>query len=384
MKRVCLLGSTGSVGRSSLAVMARHPDRFAVVGISAHDNAVGLARQAARLDSPAVVLSGPDRGSGVDERWGRGRDALVELARSEEADLVINAVVGAAGLEPTLAALEAGRTVALANKESLVAGGELVLAAARRGGGAIIPIDSEHSAIWQCLDGRCTDGLASVTLTASGGAFRGRDPKTVADATVDQALDHPTWRMGAKITVDSATLANKALEVIEAHFLYELPYDSLRAVLHPQSIVHSFVEFVDGSVLAQLGFPNMEQPILYALGFPVRVPDRTLRNFDPVAASPLVFEEIDDARHPLYRLGRTAGEAGGSAPTAFNAANEIAVNAFLRGELRFGEIAEVVCAAWDEVGTHSTDSVEDVAAADGEARRAAKKRIKRLRRAGGS
>ena len=379
MKRVCLLGSTGSIGRSALAVMARHADRFRVVGIAAHSDAEGLAEQVALLDSPTVVLSDPKASPppGAGRSWKRGREALIELAASGEADIVLNAVVGAAGLEPTVAALEAGRTVALANKESLVAGGELVLRAAERGGGVIVPIDSEHSAILQCIEGRGPGAVASITLTASGGPFRGRDAASLVNATARDALRHPTWEMGSKITVDSATLANKALEVIEAHFLYSLDYDRVNAVVHPQSIVHSFVEFVDGSVLAQLSLPNMELPILYALGLPERIPDRLLRTFDPIGASPLTFEEIDRQAFPMYDLGRWAGEAGGAAPATYNAGNEIAVQAFLRGRIRFSDIVDVAEAALTRVGSRPLLGVADVIAVDRDARRAAREAIDR-------
>lgn len=379
MKRIRLLGSTGSIGKSALAVVARHPNLFRVVGISAHRDADALAGQEAQLRSPEVVLSDPESDrDGHHKGWRRGREALIEMAAAPGADIVLNALVGAAGLEPTLAALEAGHTVALANKESLVAGGELVLEAARRGGGRIIPVDSEHSAILQCMEGRSPASVASLTLTASGGSLRDRAPASVASATVGEVLEHPTWSMGAKITVDSATLANKALEVIEAHFLYQVPYDSLRAVIHPQSIVHSFVEFVDGSVLAQLGPPNMEAPILYALGYPDRVPDPVLRGFDPVDATPLTFEEIGTDAYPMFELGRAAGEAGGSAPATYNAANEVAVHSFLAGALSFGGIAGVVESTLHVLGTKRAESLEEVLASDGEARRVAQERVNQM------
>ena len=330
-------------------------------------------------DTGAELPAGETASAAEGQGWSLGREALIEMAAAPGADIVLNAIVGAAGLEPTLAALEAGHTVALANKESLVAGGDLVLDAAKRGGGAIIPVDSEHSAILQCIEGKSPASVAALTLTASGGSLRDRSATSTAGATVEEALDHPTWSMGAKITIDSATLANKALEVIEAHVLYRVPYGSIRAVIHPQSIVHSFVEFVDGSVLAQLGLPNMESPILYALHFPNRVPDRELRTFDPVASSPLTFEEIDPVRYPLFGLGRSAGEAGGSAPAAFNAANEVAVRAFLGGKARFGEIVEVVAFTLDAIGYRPTKSLEDVLAADAEARRIAESRLRTIK-----
>jgi 1-deoxy-D-xylulose-5-phosphate reductoisomerase len=287
-------------------------------------------------------------------------------------DIVLNGIVGAAGLEATLAALEAGKRVALANKETLVMAGELVTRAARRGGGEIVPVDSEHSAVLQCITGRRPTELARLILTASGGPFRTWKPERVADATVDEALRHPTWKMGKKITVDSATLVNKALEVIEAHFLFGLPYQAVEVVVHPQSVVHAFVEFVDGSVLAQVGFPTMELPILYALTHPDRVPDAGARRFDPVAAGTLTFEPVHAALYPAYGLGRAAAAAGGTAPTAFNAANEVAVELFLDGRIRFGRIADTVARVLD--GHHPTDagSLDAVLAADAEARRLAR------------
>ncbi|NNK62598.1 MAG: 1-deoxy-D-xylulose-5-phosphate reductoisomerase, partial [Gemmatimonadetes bacterium] len=294
MIRIALLGATGSIGRSTLEVVARHPDRFRVVAVSAHRSIDALADIVARVSPEIAVLTdeatwsgrrGGERANGT--TWKVGAEAATELAARDDVDVVVNALVGAAGLEPTLAALESGRRLALANKESLVAGGPLVRPALKRGGGTLIPVDSEHSAILQCIHGAPDRSVQRVVLTASGGPFRGWTRDELTDVGPEAALKHPTWDMGAKITIDSATLANKALEVIEAHVLYGLDYDHIGAVVHPQSIVHSFVEFVDGSVLAQVGEPTMELPILYALSHPERVPDATLRGFDPVACSPL-------------------------------------------------------------------------------------------------
>jgi 1-deoxy-D-xylulose-5-phosphate reductoisomerase len=285
-----------------------------------------------------------------------------------DVDVVINALVGFAGLEPSLQALRAGKRLALANKESLVAGGDLVLRALDEGGGELVPIDSEHSAILQCIAGAPLDSVARVVLTASGGAFRSWDRERLAYARPADALNHPTWSMGAKITVDSASLANKALEVIEAHFLFGIPYDSLEVVVHPQSIIHSMVEFADGSVLAQLGFPNMELPILYALTHPRRLMDEGTRRFDPVAAGNLTFERVAADRFPLFRLGVQAGRTGGTSPAVFNAANEVAVAGFLSGRLAFGEMAGVVEEALAEQPARAIDSLETVLEADGRAR----------------
>jgi 1-deoxy-D-xylulose-5-phosphate reductoisomerase len=374
MIRVAILGSTGSIGRSTLEVIERHPDRFKVVALAANQALEPLARQVQRHRPSVAVLSQKNGLGGRDDlpeaRWMEGREALLEITESPDVDVVVNALVGSAGLEPTLHTLLAGKRLALANKESLVAGGALVVAAAKKGGGELIPVDSEHSAILQCLEGNEMESVARLVLTASGGPFRGWSAEQLRDACPSQALNHPTWSMGAKITVDSATLANKALEVIEAHFLYGIDYDSLGVVVHPQSIVHSFVEFVDGSVLAQLGFPTMELPILYAMSYPERVKDGSLQTFDPVKASPLVFEEIDRDAFTLFGLGERAGREGGTSPAVFNAANEMAVEAFLRESIGFPEMSEVVSETLDRLGGRPVETLEQVLEIDQEARAA--------------
>ena len=384
---VALLGSTGSIGQSTLEVVARHPERFRMVALAANQRVRELAEQAQRFQPDEVVVadeqawnrSGGENG-GAAARWTAGRDAVLALTQRPDVDVVVNALVGAAGLEVTLAALRAGKRLALANKESLVAGGPLVLEAAAAGGGTLVPVDSEHSAILQCMHGYDTRALSRVILTASGGPFRGWNPERLKEVRPVDALRHPTWEMGAKITVDSATLANKALEVIEAHFLYGVPYDAIEVVVHPQSIVHSFVEFVDGSVLAQVGLPTMELPILYALSHPERVPDAALRTFDAVRASPLTFEEVDRNAFPLFGLGVDAGRAGGVAPAVFNAGNEVAVAAFLEERIRFPEMEEVVSGALGAVGAAEITRIEDVLEADRAARLAAEKVVERLTR----
>lgn len=383
MIRIAILGATGSIGRSTLEVIARHPGRFEVVALTSNRRVDALAEQVARLHPRLAVVG--DEASALPvplggTEWRRGRRAVLEVAALPDVDVVVNALVGSAGLEPTLLALEAGHRLALANKESLVAGGPLVLQAAGRGGAEVVPIDSEHSAILQCLEGHDRSAVQRITLTASGGPFRGRNREQLEHVRPSEALNHPTWDMGAKITVDSATLANKALEVIEAHYLYGFGYDRIGAVVHPQSIVHSFVEFVDGSVLAQMGFPTMELPILYALNYPERVEDGTLRTYDPVRASPLTFEDIDHDAFPLFGLGVEAGRRGGCAAVVYNAGNEIAVQAFLEERVRFPEMAEVVKAALDGVGTHEIHDVEDVLSADAEARNLALRAVSRLER----
>jgi 1-deoxy-D-xylulose-5-phosphate reductoisomerase len=300
---------------------------------------------------------------------------LVEAATHPDADIVVNAVVGSAGLDATLAALRSGKRVALANKETLVMAGDLVAQAACAGGGEIVPIDSEHSAVLQCLTGRNT-GLARLILTASGGPFREWSAERVRKASVEEALQHPTWRMGNKVTVDSATLANKALELIEAHHLFKLSYDALDVVVHPQSIVHAFTEFHDGSVLAQMGFPSMELPILYALTHPDRLPDDGIRRFDPIAAGPLTFEPVRSQIFPALALGIAAGRAGGTTPAVFNAANEVGVAAFLDGAIPFGHISEIIERALEAHVPTAAGSVEAVRAADSWAREQARQSVR--------
>jgi len=364
---VAILGSTGSIGTTALRVLARHRERFAVRAVTAHANAALLRAQ---VDAWAPDFVALVEGNGAaPAAWRRGPAALVEAATLPGVDVVLNAVVGAAGLDATLAALGAGKRVALANKESLVVGGALVAAAARRGGGTVVPVDSEHSAILQCLDGHAAGDVRRLVITASGGPFREWPAERVRAATVSDALKHPTWSMGRKITVDSATLANKALEVIEAHFLFGVGYDQIEVVVHPQSIVHSMVEFRDRSVLAQLGVPSMELPILYALSHPDRLEDAGVPAFDPVAAGRLTFEPVRHEAFPCLGLGIAAGRAGGAAPAVFNGANEQAVALFLEGRVSFGAIAEGIAAALDRHAGLSGGDLESLWHADAEARR---------------
>ncbi|HWB41381.1 MAG TPA: 1-deoxy-D-xylulose-5-phosphate reductoisomerase [Gemmatimonadales bacterium] len=356
---VAILGSTGSIGRSALDVLRRQREHFSVVALTCGRNLEEFEAQVAEW-RPAFAGCA---GNGPDPRWPSGAEVLVEAATHPEVDIVVNAVVGAAGLDATLAALRAGKRVALANKESLVMAGDLVVQAACAGGGEIVPVDSEHSAVLQCVAGR-DSGLGRLILTCSGGPFREWPAERVRHATVEQALRHPTWRMGQKITVDSATLANKALEVIEAHYLFRLGYDRLEVVVHPQSIIHAFVEFCDGSVIAQLGFPSMELPILYALTHPGRLPDTGVRRLDPVAAGPLTFEPV---RHDVFRAleaGMAAGRTGGTAPAVFNAANEVAVAAFLEGAIPFGRISEIIERVLETHAPAPATAVEAVRDAD--------------------
>ena len=363
---IAILGSTGSIGTTALRVIARQPDRFHVVALTAHSNAALLRQQVHEFHPSYVGMVNCTEANG--DGWHRGTESLVEAATRPDADIVLNAIVGAAGLDATLAALHAGKRVALANKETLVVAGELVAIAAKLGKGEIVPVDSEHSAILQCIAGRERSEIRRVILTASGGPFRGWSESKLAGATVTDALQHPTWTMGRKITIDSATLANKALEVIEAHFLFGLPYDSIEVVVHPQSVVHSFVEFVDGSVVAQMSVPSMELPVLYALTHPERAPDSGVRAFDPVALSPMTFEPVAHDKFPALKLGIAAGRRGGAAPAVFNAANEQAVALFLEGKIQFAEISESIQSALDRLGDLPSDTREELLDADMKAR----------------
>lgn len=365
---VAILGSTGSVGTTALRVLARQSERFRVVALTGGSNAALLAEQVARFHPAYVGLVEPGPVAPCAD-WDCGPASLVRAATRDDVSIVINAVVGAAGLDATLAALEHGKRVALANKETLVVAGPLVLDCARRGGGELVPVDSEHSAILQCLGGRPGHEVRRLVLTASGGPFRTWSRERLERATVADALQHPTWTMGRKITIDSATLANKALEVIEAHFLFGVPYERIDVVVHPQSVVHSFVEFVDGSVLAQLGAPSMELPVLYALTHPERHPDTGMPSFDPIELSPLTFERVRGDDFPALALGMQAGRAGGAAPAIFNAANEQAVALFLAGRIAFGDIARAIASALDALTGHAADTRDALLAADAAARR---------------
>jgi 1-deoxy-D-xylulose-5-phosphate reductoisomerase len=365
-KGVAVLGSTGSIGTTALRVLDRQRQRFRVTALTANSNGA-LLREQARLFSPAFVGM-VESSTGADEAWKSGTDALIAAATRDDVDIVINAIVGAAGLDATLAALESGKRVALANKETLVIAGDLVRQACASGSGEVVPVDSEHSAILQCITGHPSSEVRRVVLTASGGPFRDWSAERLGSATVEDALRHPTWRMGKKITIDSATLANKALEVIEAHFLFDLPYDRIDVVVHPQSVVHSFVEFIDGSVVAQMSVPTMELPVLYALTHPERVADDGVPAFDPVKLSPMTFEPVDHQRFPALRLGISAGKAGGAAPAVFNAANECAVAAFLAGKIAFADIPRGIAAALEGLRDMPAGTREQLLAADNAAR----------------
>jgi 1-deoxy-D-xylulose-5-phosphate reductoisomerase len=355
MRKVALLGATGSIGRQALEVIDANEEL----------ELCALAVGSRRAEAERIA-----RERGVAHVSVDGDPPLPELIAASEPDVVLNAVVGFAGLPATLAALEAGIDLALANKESLVAAGELALEAKRRGGGRLLPVDSEHSAALQCLDGRSPETVHSLVLTASGGPFRGRTAAELASVTAAEALAHPTWSMGPKITVDSATLMNKGLEVIEAHFLFGLPYERIEVVVHPTSIVHALVRFRDGTALAHLGYPDMRVPISYALTHPTRAAV-DVAPLDFASGLILEFSPPDEDAFPALRLARAAGEAGGAAPCVLNAANEVAVAAFLADDLPFTAIPEVVERTLGAVDTRPVRTLEELEAVDAEARRRA-------------
>ena len=348
MKRIAILGATGSIGRQALEIVERHASLELVAAASGSQPIDGLA--------PLTQVGGD----------------LTELLERAEPDLVLNAVVGFAGLPATLWALEHGVDLALANKESLVAAGELAKAAHAQGGGLLLPVDSEHSALHQCLEGRDPETIHSVVLTASGGPFRGRSRDELEDVTPEEALAHPTWNMGRKITVDSATLANKGLELIEAHFLFDLPYDRIEVAVHPTSVVHALVRFRDGAALAHLGYPDMRVPISYALTYPARAPT-PIPPLDLASGLTLEFSAPDTETFQLLALARDAGERGGTYPCAYNAANEVAVAAFLDGRLPFLGIAEVVEDALAAADGAPARDLADLVEADAAARRVAER-----------
>ncbi|MEN9774932.1 MAG: hypothetical protein RL322_2002 [Pseudomonadota bacterium] len=351
MRTITVLGSTGSIGVSTLDVVGRHPDRFSVHALSAHRSVERLAEQSLRFRPRQVVLGDAGAAAALRQRLGAaaaaieilwGPEALCQVASAPPVDVVMAAIVGAAGLPSAIAAAQTGKTILLANKESLVMAGPVFLEAVSRGQARVLPIDSEHNAVYQCFPTRSDDrgGVRRILLTASGGPFRRSSIAEMAAARPEQAVAHPKWSMGRKISVDSATMMNKGLEIIEAHYLFGVPSAAIDVVVHPQSVVHSMVEYVDGSVLAQLGHPDMRTPIAHALGFPDRI-QSGVGPLDLTQVGSLDFEPPDPVRFPCLRLAREALESGGAAPCVLNAANEIAVQAFLDGQIRFTAIAEV-------------------------------------------
>jgi 1-deoxy-D-xylulose-5-phosphate reductoisomerase len=375
MKRLLILGSTGSIGTQALDVVARAPGAFEVVGLSAGTDHAALLAQAAEHGVRRVALADADAAARAAEAWTGGEvlagpEGLVRLVAESQADLVLNAIVGSAGLGPTIVALTEGIDVALANKESLVVGGELVTALAEATAAQVIPVDSEHTAMHHLLTGEPPGTVERLVVTASGGPFRGRTREQLEGVTVAEALAHPTWEMGGKITIDSATLMNKGLEVMEAHHLFGTPYERIDVVVHPQSIVHALVQLCDGSTLAHMGYPDMRVAIGYALHHPDRA-DLPLRPLDLVELGSLTFEAPDVDAFPCLRLAREAAVAGGTAPCILNAANEVAVHAFLTERLPFVGIAEVIERTLDRVGATPVHAFEALYAADGQARRVA-------------
>ena len=328
MKKISLIGSTGSIGRQVVEIVRRYPDKFKIVALVANRESEEFERQKAALSPEFFALASKD-------------ESALRAADLPDADIVFNAADGFAGLKYSLRAVEAGKTLALANKETLVCGGDIIMALGLKTGAKIIPVDSEHSAIWQCLNFRCDAKLKRLIITASGGAFRNTPPEKLAFVTPEQALNHPTWKMGKKITIDSATLMNKGYEVIEAHVLYGTDYNRIETVIQPQSIVHSLVEFDDGAVLAQMSYPTMELPISLALTFPVRI-ETTLKPMDFKSPFSLEFEPMERKNYPCFDIALTCGEAGGIMPCVLNAADETAVHAFLNGEICFTDICRVV------------------------------------------
>jgi 1-deoxy-D-xylulose-5-phosphate reductoisomerase len=365
-KRLVILGSTGSIGRQTLDVVREAPDRFQVVGLTAGRN-VTLLEEQVREFKPKLVFAGDESAKAAllsaaapRARW----LPLEEQAAYPDTDIVVVGTVGRAGLAPTLAALEAGNNVALANKEVLVMAGQIVTSAARKGRAQLLPVDSEHSAIWQCLWGEKHSSIARVLLTASGGAFRDYTPERLAQVTPQEALQHPTWDMGRKITIDSATLINKGFEAIETRWLFKVPLDRIEIVMHRESIVHSLVEFVDGSVKAQLGDPDMRLPIRVALSHPERVQATDVLPFDLARAGELHFSEPDFRRYPGLALALKAGRQGGTYPAALAAADEVAVAHFLDGRISFTEIVHILDDAVDQHEPGSDSDLEEVLAAD--------------------
>jgi 1-deoxy-D-xylulose-5-phosphate reductoisomerase len=377
MRTVALLGSTGSIGRQAIQVCADDPDLH-VCALAAGRDVEGVLSEAARLGVRTIALADPAAAEAARERFsGRvlaGSAGVAHLAAESDADVVLNAVVGAAGLDATLVALEAGIDVALANKESLVAGGPLVQAALARGGARLLPVDSEHSALKQLLAGEEPDAVEALVVTASGGPFRGASPADLADVTPEQALRHPTWTMGARITIDSATLMNKGLEVIEAHWLFGVPFERIEVVVHPQSIVHALVRLRDGALLAHLGLPDMRVPIAYALAYPRRAPVAAPR-LDLTRALALTFEPADGETFRCLALARAAGLTGGLAPCALNAADEEAVAAFLAGRCRFVDIPALVERALETCSGEPLSELAQVREADAAARAAVRQAL---------
>ena len=373
MRRIAILGSTGSIGTQSLDVIRRHPESFCAAARAARSSAAALAAQVREFSPAAAALVCPPEGFAGENNceWSFGEEALLDICAREDVDAVLVAVVGIAGLPAVLRAIECGKTVLLANKEALVTGGALVMEAARRKGVSLLPVDSEHSAIFQCIQGRPNAHPRRIVLTASGGPFRTWSREQIERATVEQALRHPNWSMGRKITIDSASMVNKALEVIEARWLFDMAPEDIEVVVHPQSVVHSGVEFSDGALLCQMGLPDMRVPIAYAMSYPDRMGDVGER-LDLTRAGALTFEAPDFARFPALKLAWEVLREGGDAPVRLNGANEVAVDLVLRGELPFFRIADLLAETLSREGARPVREVADVLDADRRAREAAR------------
>lgn len=376
MKKIALLGSTGSIGTQTLDVVRHQRERFQVTALSAGSNAALVIEQAREFRPSIVSVATKELAADVapslpaGTRIVYGDEGLIEVAAGTEAEMVVTAIMGSRGLPATLAAIAEGKTIGLANKETLVTAGHIVMARANEQGVPIIPIDSEHSAIYQCLNGEARNGVHGITLTASGGSFRDRTRAELEGVTVKQALSHPNWSMGAKITIDSATMVNKGLEVIEARWLFDLTYDQIGVLIHPESIIHSYVEFVDHSIVAQLGMPDMRVPIQYALTYPERLGTKSER-LNLAEIGKLHFREMDFERYPCLRMAFDCGRLGKSAPAVFNAANEVAVDRFLQGEIAFLDIERVLETVLERHEIVEINDLESIADADEWARRTA-------------
>ncbi len=381
MKNVVILGSTGSIGRQALEILERFKDKFRVIGLAARSRVEVILKQAERLKPKIILLTEETAFKEAKGKWKgevlKGEESLLDLASLEEADIVLNALVGAVGLGATLSALCAGKRLALANKESMVAGGSLVNDLIKRGKGEIVPVDSEHSALFQCLLGERNEGIKKLLITGSGGPFRGRKFKELKNVTVEEALKHPRWKMGPKITIDSATLMNKGLEVIEAHFLFGIPYEKIEVLIHPQSLVHGLVEFVDGSIKAYIGPTDMRLPLEYAFSYPERF-TQVVESLD-LTKTPLTFEPPDYVNFPCLKLAIEAGKEGKGYPIALNASNEEAVYAFLRKEIGFTDIPYIIEKVAEKGWEGKVSSFEEVKKIDRKARELARKIIEERR-----
>ena len=391
MKNIAILGSTGSIGIQTLDVIRQFQNRFRAVALSTNTKIDILEKEIEEFRVRKVAVANEEKYEELVERARKGKGkalkeceilkgakGLEEIAVCEEADTIVTSFVGAMGIVPTLKAIEAGKNIALANKETLVSAGEVVMSAVEKNGVNLMPIDSEHSAIFQCIHGEKKKNISKIIITASGGAFRDYTREQLKNVKAGEALKHPTWNMGDKITIDSATLMNKGLEVIEAHWLYSVPYERIDTIMHPQSIVHSLVEFVDGSVIAQLGLPDMRLPIQYALSYPERLENNELKRLDLKEKNNLTFRALDTELFPCLKYAYEAGKKGGTLPSAMNAANEVAGNAFLKDKIGFYEVAKTIRKVMDKHRNKTKPSISQILDADKEARKEAEKIINGL------